>query len=671
MKVEEMLEKFRSETLSSIEALRFPTALYWAEKAVTASDGSFQDVYMLGKCMFFCKQYHRAAKLITQAHLDEKHLNCKHLAAQCLYEAQMYAEALQLLKNDHMWNDTGLRNQKPQLGDSTSLSQQHSVHSSMYLLRGKVHEAMDNRIPAIEDYKMALKLDVYCSEAFEMLVHHEMLTPEEENDLLEHLPFDEQCTSYEDEAKLLRALYTDQVRKYCKPEERAPSSELMPLRKNLSIRVNHAQRMLNGCDYRGCFNMLQEIMKADPNHQACLPIYITCLVAMKNSQILFTLSHRLVDSEPDNATSWFAVGCYYYVIGRFEESRKYLHKATTLDRNLGAAWLMRGHAFAAENEHDQAMAAYFKASQLMRGSHLPMLYVGLEHGLMSNVRLANSFFNQAHSLAPDDPFVLHELGTVAYQNGDYQLAEKCFLQAVDMVSSMRHTTSSGDSNDFPMDDTWEPLLNNLGHVCRKLKKYEQAIDFHQKALLVSPMRASTFAALGYVYALTLKYDQAIEYFQKALALKRDDTFSTTMLNSVLEAYLNEAPAFLGAPKEIPPPVTNLAETSGNRHVLATPGISKRLMASTSAMEMSNMSMPDISEEDVIQMDTPGYYLDARDDDSVLSGIASLRTPSDALVTPANSGTVGFGFRPGELGRGHMRQAAETIEEDTPDIIQRR
>ena len=128
-------------------------------------------------------------------------------------------------------------------------------------------------------------------------------------------------------------------------------------------------------------------MKADPNHQACLPIYITCLEALKNSQSkfnskirfnvmildfvelgLFTLSHRLVDSEPDNATSWFSVGCYYYVIGRYEESRKYLHKATTLDRNLGAAWLMRGHAFAAENEHDQAMAAYFKASQLMRGS---------------------------------------------------------------------------------------------------------------------------------------------------------------------------------------------------------------------------------------------------------------------------------------------------------------
>lgn len=148
----------------------------------------------------------------------------------------------------------------------------------MYLLRGKVHEAMDNRIPAIEDYKMALKLDVYCNEAFELLVRHEMLSPEEgnsqyalkqcfffqfhsvctENDLLEHMPFEENCVGFEGEANLLKALYSDQVRRYCKPEERAPSAELAPLATNLSVRVNHAQRLLSGCDYRGCYAMLQE-----------------------------------------------------------------------------------------------------------------------------------------------------------------------------------------------------------------------------------------------------------------------------------------------------------------------------------------------------------------------------------------------------------------------------
>lgn len=58
---------------------------------------------------------------------------------------------------------------------------------------------------------------------------------------------------------------------------------------------------------------------------------------------------------------------------------------------------------------------------------------------------------------------------------------------------------------------------------------------------------------------------------------------------------------------------------------------------------------------------------------MLSGIGPLRTPSDALVTPVTGGgSVGFGFRPGELGnRGHNRHDNDTIDEDTPDIIQRR
>jgi hypothetical protein len=66
-----------------------------------------------------------------------------------------------------------------------------------------------------------------------------------------------------------------------------------------------------------------------------------------------------------------------------------------------------------------------------------------------------------------------------------------------------------------------------------------------------------------------------------------------------------------------------------------------------------------------------FVTDARQDDSVLSGIGPLCTPSDALVTPVatNSGPIGYGFGPGDLGnRGHNRQATETIDEDTPDII---
>ena len=50
-----------------------------------------------------------------------------------------------------------------------------------------------------------------------------------------------------------------------------------------------------------------------------------------------------------------------------EHARRYLSKATTLEKTYGPAWIAYGHSFAVESEHDQAMAAYFTAAQLMKG----------------------------------------------------------------------------------------------------------------------------------------------------------------------------------------------------------------------------------------------------------------------------------------------------------------
>ena len=34
--------------------------------------------------------------------------------------------------------------------------------------------------------------------------------------------------------------------------------------------------------------------------------------------------------------------------------------------------------------------------------------------------------------------------------------------------------------DVILPNKWEALLNNLGHTCRKMKKYEEALDYHQQ-----------------------------------------------------------------------------------------------------------------------------------------------------------------------------------------------
>lgn len=195
-------------------------------------------------------------------------------------------------------------------------------------------------------------------------------------------------------------------------------------------------------------------MKVDPYHNAALTVQIGCLVefgdynstlvyffksTVKTDNVclfqeLFYVAHKLVDRYPEKAISWYAVGCYYDLIGKSDPARRYLSKATALDRLYGPAWLAYGHSFAKENEHDQvsnsrhtksihihslytfqAMAAYFKAAQLMRGCHLPLLYIGVECGLTKNLELAEKFFYQAMSIAPIDVFVLHELGVIKYE----------------------------------------------------------------------------------------------------------------------------------------------------------------------------------------------------------------------------------------------------------------
>lgn len=48
--------------------------------------------------------------------------------------------------------------------------------------------------------------------------------------------------------------------------------------------------------------------------------------------------------------------------------------------------------------------------------HLPLLYIGLECSLTNNIMMAQKYLKEALEIAPNDPFVLHELGVIAFQN---------------------------------------------------------------------------------------------------------------------------------------------------------------------------------------------------------------------------------------------------------------
>ncbi|KAK6486951.1 cell division cycle protein 16-like protein [Huso huso] len=557
------LERLRKRVRQYIDQQQYQSALFWADKVASLSHEDPQDVYWLAQCLYLTSQYHSASHALRSRKLDKFHLACQYLAARCHYAAKEYQQALDILDMEEPINkrlldkspkeDNGIKDYAKDWGMSTS-----SIKSSICLLRGKIYDAMDNRPLATSSYKEALKLDVYCFEAFDLLTSHHMLSAQEEKEFLDSLPLSQQCT--EEEQDLLHFLFENKLKKYNKPSETVVTDTIDGLQENLDVVVSLAERHYYNCDFKMCYKLTSTVMEKDPFHANCLPVHIGTLVELSKANELFYLSHKLVDLYPNSPVSWFAVGCYYLMVGhKNEHARRYLSKATTLERTYGPAWIAYGHSFAVESEHDQAMAAYFTAAQLMKGCHLPMLYIGLEYGLTNNSKLAERFFSQALSIAPEDPFVMHEVGVVAFQNGDWKTAEKWFLDAMEKIKAIGSEVTV---------DKWEPLLNNLGHVCRKLKKYDQALEYHRQALVLIPQHASTYSAIGYVYSLMGDFESAIDYFHTALGLRRDDTFSVTMLGHCIEMYIGDADAYIGT--DIKDKLQNTQSTPALMKMLTNP-----------------------------------------------------------------------------------------------------
>ncbi|KAK3888761.1 hypothetical protein Pcinc_007234 [Petrolisthes cinctipes] len=521
------LDKLRSRVKSYIQRHHYKAAVFWADKIVSLSNGAPSDVYWQAQCYYHTHQFHRAI-LLLNTHKLTNNPSCRYLTALCHYEIGEYQAALDVLDptdNNNISQTQPIIN-VPEIDDTMP------IECSIHLLKGYIYEASDNRALAAESFQTAAQEDPLCFEAIHALTQHHMLTAKEEEELLSSLPLSDVCS--ENEVAIVKTVYETRINKYSSPNQPVPS--LPTLASNADFITAQAEKLYYNCNYAQCYRLTQEVLKKDPYHTDCLPIHISCLVELKQSNTLFLLAHKMVDLYPESAIAWFAVGCYYYLIGKNEPARRYLTKATTLDRVFGPAWIAYGHSFAAENEHDQAMAAYFKAAQLMKGCHLPLLYIGMEYGLTNNPKFAEKFFKEALEIAPSDPFVLHELGVVAFSNQEYITAEVYLRQAVSVVEK---------SGVIMVSEKWAALLNNLAHTCRKLAKYDEALHFHQQALRLCPGVSSTYSAMGLVQSLLGDFEGAVVSLHKALSLSRDDTTATTLLTTVMEQLMTQTPAFQG------------------------------------------------------------------------------------------------------------------------------
>lgn len=274
-----------------------------------------------------------------------------------------------------------------------------------------------------------------------------------------------------------------------------------------------------------CLNFLCSVLERDPYSTSVLPTHLSCLVELGKKSELYLLAHKLAESAPKSAISWYAVGCYYYLIRSWQNARLYFGKSTAMKRDFGAAWLAYGNTFAHSGEHDQALSAYRTAARMLVGSHLPTLFIATELARAKDLELAKVFAQKALTLQPRDPFPHHEVGVIHYRLHDWPKAIHCFLHVIELV---------GKEN---MDETWEPTVFNLGQAYLRANQPDNALPYFEWSLLLIPRNTTTYSALATTHHMLGNLSAAIDYYHQVLSVSPEDAFATACLEDALQEWV--------------------------------------------------------------------------------------------------------------------------------------
>ncbi|KAF8510783.1 hypothetical protein JB92DRAFT_2938245 [Gautieria morchelliformis] len=462
--------------------------------------------------------------------LVDMSIACRYLAAQCQVRQGKWADALEMLGESNPFKDSGRSGPTIPNRDGGI-----KIEASMCHLRGLLMLKLNRNDRAKECFLEALSLDVKCYDAFEQLVGGELMRPEEEWEFVQSLAYKEQTP---EDAEFVRLIYTIRLRKFRHFQEmslaRARLVNEFGLGDNVDVLFGFADTLYSQYRWADCYAVTSRILELVSVHAPTMPLHVACMhhLPYLHSK-LFMLAHELVEKEPEAAISWYTVGVWYLTSRKWGEARKYFSKTSLMDPRFGPAWIAFGHTFAIEGEHDHAITAYSTSARLFQGSHLPLLYVGMEHLCLSNLNYAGEALGAAYQMCDSDPLLINELGVLAYHRREYARACELFTTALKQAQ-----VNQGSKH------VWATTYVNLGSACRKTGRLAEAKNHYLKVLEIEPRHAPALAFLGMVHHLLNQIDQAIVRYHEALSIDPLNSHALDLLNLALEA-LADGPPFGG------------------------------------------------------------------------------------------------------------------------------
>ncbi|RMZ78723.1 hypothetical protein DV737_g3729, partial [Chaetothyriales sp. CBS 132003] len=519
-------------------------AIYIGDKvlAVTNSDS---DAFWLAQVHFSNNNFTRALGMLNRKGLIARSNSCQYLAAHCYIRQGKYDQALSILGEEnprHLISTThNARRKLAHTNGNTSRFRSAKAHrdrieaseererdreqekeikfqAGMCYLRGLCFAKRNAFDKARDCYKDAVRIDVQCFEAFEQLMKNSLMSPAEELAFLHELDFSsirvDEPSLADEAADFTKLLYTTRLSKYASPAELSNATETLSTHYNLAsnpdLLLTRAETLYTQCRFHEALAITTNILNSQSDlssspdsaasaytaaslgHTPSLyPLHLALLYETGAHNTLFHLSHTLSNHAPHESYTYLAIGTYYLSTLRISEARRFFSKASLMDPHSAPAWIGFAHTFAAEGEHDQAIAAYSTAARLFQGSHLPQLFLGMQHLALNNMALAWEYCVAAFEMSSGqlersdsdagsveassrilsipahlggDPLVLNEIGVILYHQSNLPAAARLFKKALELAANLGCNMTA-----------WIATRANLAHTLRRLHRLDEAL----------------------------------------------------------------------------------------------------------------------------------------------------------------------------------------------------
>ena len=247
----------------------YRTAEYIGNKIYTITEDP-NDAFWLAQVYYNNNEFIRAIDLLTKDNLESLNIICRYLMGLCLFKLQRYDDALDVVDELNPFSDSK-QDSDPTIAPDGGIK----VESSLCYLRGLIFAAQNNLKKAKTAFKEAVLVDVKNYEAFESLISKNLISPEEEWDLLLSLDF----STLGDNEEMIRYLYTLNVSKYIHQDVSKTAKQSLSdeygLSNNIDILRYQIETLYSQCKFSECLEACEKALDGDEYNPTILPTYIS------------------------------------------------------------------------------------------------------------------------------------------------------------------------------------------------------------------------------------------------------------------------------------------------------------------------------------------------------------------------------------------------------------